>query len=187
VLLLLVAASLLTVDWGAEVSFVEWLSAMTTAGALIVTGVLLRLETADAHRRRQLEDQAEARLVSAWVRTYRDDPDVDVVVRSRAAEPIYDVRASIHGLDLTYADYANLNEADDRRMGFMADLLPPGTDEQVSFESLNTGSSLSIDLEFTDAAGRHWRRESAGRLCEISQRDYSPCWNPDNDGDLLWW
>lgn len=187
-LIALLLASAVRVDWGAKVSPIEWLSAVATAGALGVTVVLLKSELDDAARRRMADDQAEARLVSTWIRMKDEDGGGGaVVVRSRASEPVYDLRAAVQGLGLTFSEFTGLDEPADGRVGYMTAVMPPGSDLEAWFDVLWTGGPLSVDLEFTDAAGRHWRRETTGRLHQIESRDLRHCWNPENAGDPELW
>jgi hypothetical protein len=100
------------------------------------------------------------------------------VVRNRSSEPIYNVRAVAEGLEEFDLPHPTA------RKGYMARILPPGEDGLASFESYSENDP-DVSLEFTDSAGRNWRRAPDGALTiGPSERDLTPCWNDENFMEL---
>lgn len=156
---------MLVVDWG---DIPTWISALTTLGALVAAGWVVRIELrreeqaviARADERAARERSEQADNVAAWPDWNRDRPAI--LIRNGSQLPIYNVR-----LEFTSGARSP------RRIQPMPMLAPgdhhaayPG--DIVSDDGTGNFSDTShlwnVRLRFVDSAGRDWVRDEYGIL-----------------------
>jgi hypothetical protein len=82
--------TVLAIDWG---DVPTWVGAITTLGALIAAGVLIRVELRRDHREQgRLERNEQADKVAAWF----DDESGKILIRNGSSLPIYNVRVWVY-------------------------------------------------------------------------------------------
>lgn len=144
----------LTLNAGSEDKTSDWISAFGTAfGAALTGGALL---IAAFTFRRQVEDQhrAQAAGVSVRVMAPVNEPyKRDILVRNDSLLPISEVRLVAVGKSETPKNNAPR-------------VLAPRGD--IPWELATTYASSGAYVEFLDAAGTRWRRDSDGSLQEIA-------------------
>jgi hypothetical protein len=173
----------------------DWLAAVGTLAAFAVALGLFRKE--QKARREYEEDRRreQARLISAWpevpevpgVADLPRDTDVDdwlretgteayvhLVMKNGSAEPVYRVFAVMVASDSPYADDPEAGAGQPGTAETRRRILPPGEKEIGIFATFLQGFETGIEpgpvsIAFTDAAGRHWKRYSDGRLVELNR------------------
>jgi hypothetical protein len=174
----------------------EWLAAIGTVGALF-TGLFqirreqrLRVASEDADRAERRRSQAQ--LISAWsgretpVQPTDSERDFDVLTGSTtihllngSREPAYSVVVCIVWIQGTGPHTAEemirtRTERDEYGRGPWTTLgtLPPGrwrVSNSGTGWAAGLGGRPGAEVSFTDRAGVHWIRRSAGRLEELPQ------------------
>jgi len=161
--------SLFPVDiWGDVAS---WVSAIGTAGALLIALWLLFEDLKDKRSLRQADKERVARRVSGWCEVI--DNKATLWIQNLAEEPAYDV---VGYVGKSGTDLEALPEPDNMYMEPVFGIVPPG--QKLDFEIEDTQYYVSgifpdipeVAIEFTDANGLHWRRLSSGLLKSISSR-----------------
>lgn len=149
-----------------------WIGAVTTLGALVAAGAVVKVELGREARAKAEAESAQADLVAAWIARRAE---AWVVVRNSSTLPIYGVtiliKNTVRPLD---------PEQPDPKMRFSRffEVLPPG-EEPASGLVNDEGkpmrdpdpelkASLGVEVWFTDAAGRRWVRRSTGQLERVS-------------------
>lgn len=154
-------------EWG---TLGEWAGAFGTLLAFAVTLYLLFIELGDRRHERARQEQEQARLVSAWVGSVIVGADaqranVEVYLRNRSEEPVYDVLLELR---------PHFGEDADATL-LMIELVPPGETFVEWFDHAPHDPELlarpPVTLYFVDAAGRTWRRDPHGRLTAITEDD----------------
>ncbi len=129
----------------------------------------LREEREEQARRRREEQAERADRIrqASWISSYVHADGRRVTVFNGSSQPISDLRVST-GDELLWPDGVRL-------------LAPGGFSEFVLF-SAGAGHGLdpaSLSVEFTDVAGRAWRRTAGGKLHErLSPQGAPPQWGP---------
>jgi hypothetical protein len=160
------------VQWGDVAS---WVAGLATAGAFVVTYLLLRLTLREQREQRQERTLEQARHVSVWteVTDFGDKmiPDVvTVTLRNSGREPIYSTRVAV-GADwwsdpkTRYVEVKNVPE-----------VFPPDSREGYQVE-IHVGRTRGGDPElrppaeviFCDSEGRWYCRDRFGGLREITE------------------
>lgn len=163
------------IDWG---DFPTWVSAITTLGALIAAGIVVRVELKRDHQAQLLaaeQRSAQARatqadLVAAW---HEDDPQVGwtAIVQNNSNLPIYDV--TVKFIDRVQALRGAVRER----------VVPPGrllldwpkewpeeiqeyAYTHIEDRELEDGDprGFAVSVHFRDTAGRLWSRDQFGVL-----------------------
>lgn len=121
-----------------------------------------------ARRRREEQAERTERIQQAsWISSYVEADGSRVTVYNGSSQPVSDVHVLV-GDDVHRPDGTGL-------------LMPGGYSTFVLF-SEGTGHELDLAglaVEFTDVAGRAWRRTAAGKLHEqISPEGAPPLWGP---------
>ena len=158
-----------SVQWG---DVATWVGGIATSIALFLTYALLRITRREQRTAQAEKGEAQARLVSAWTNEIQQDPgssaySVTIAVQNSSDEPVYGFRAAVgsewSGTDISYVE-PDLDY-----------IVPPKSHQQkevvLQFTRARagaTGSSLPVELLFTDAAGKHWHRDRYGRLIQIA-------------------
>jgi hypothetical protein len=165
------------VHWG---DIATWVGGLATAGALILTYLLLRVTRREQISqqgelaRQQIEDRkAQAHRVSGWSDHIEQvsasaEHHVTVVVQNSSNEPVYSVRAAVgDSWDSGHIGFAELD---------LRYVLPPKScDRQTVPLDLGTTATGEyeptppVELIFRDAAGRYWHRHRSGTLTEITK------------------
>ena len=149
---------------------VPWSDALESFGTSLafVGGVFVFAY--DRAKTRRKEERSQAELVTSWFEIKRDpnrslleftDP-MRSVVRNNSKACIYNVETFVVG------------EAQD---GVVSVIPPEGETSCDGYsESLGDlwGKERGIAIAFTDAGGRHWRRDEHGKLHALRKRDCSP-------------
>lgn len=151
--------------WG---TLPDWVSAVGTLGAFAVALMLLARELAERTRRREQDERHQAQLVSAWV---IDPPprggsvrnvdilhpdDVWIGWRNGSQEPVHRVVVRI------YPGFTDTTPIEARW-----EVWPPdstGCDAVPMMINPELMVRPPVELSFTDSAGRHWVRSTAGQL-----------------------
>jgi hypothetical protein len=165
------------VEWG---SMSDAFAAVGTVGALVVAGwVLLR----DIATRRDAQVREQAELVTGWIEDhtrreiYDDDGNHDGWVKQANIGVINDSHGVVYDVDILLA------------CGVPYKVRPKGTEPGLTkpvlghFPALAPGKwsvalplshftleGAGVELYFTDARRRTWRRDANGRLHEIDSR-----------------
>lgn len=142
-----------------------WLAAFGTIFSFLVGFGVLRMQADDRRR-------AYAAKVAAWLTTEvstdasgRRTAVLYIIVWNGADVPLYNV----------WLDYWVSNKRADCFGGHRVDVVPPKTTNShtISFGEDELRREVVFDcvaLEFTDAAGRYWKRDDVGRLRPIRKR-----------------
>ena len=139
-------------------------AAVGTVGAFILGFVLLRREQHRDAETAEDERRSQAARVSAWVKMYRRTDgarELAFHVHNASDMPIYEVELPLPGPDGRAA------EADAEFIG----LVPPG--QTIRRPAPKDWSRTyvqpePVEIEFTDSAGREWRRNEQGTLIRVS-------------------
>jgi len=163
-----------TVQWG---DVATWVGGIATAVALLLTYALLRVTRREQRTAQVEKREAQARLVSAWTNQIQQDPgsskySVTITLQNSSHEPVYGLRVAV-GAEWSGPDIAYV-ELD------LDYLVPPkySQEKEIVLQFARTtagtastaGSSLPVELLFTDAAGKHWHRDRYGSLIQITER-----------------
>jgi hypothetical protein len=157
------------VQWG---DVATWVGGIGTAVTLFLTFGLLLITRREQRTLQSEKRQAQARLVSAWssdVAKISDGPthSVTVMLQNSSDEPVYGVRAAVgdrwQGENIKYSEVelAYIIAPKSCREKATSLELPPITD--------TAGSSLPVELLFSDAAARYWHRDRHGELTQITK------------------
>lgn len=153
-------------EWG---TVGEWAGAIGTLLAFAVALHLLFVELRDRRHERARLEQEQARLVSAWVGTVGiidgHRANVEVFLRNRSEEPVYDVLLELR---------PHFGEDADATLS-MIEVVPPGeTLVEWFYNSPHDAEFLGrppLTLYFVDTGGRTWRRDPRGQLAVIAEDD----------------
>lgn len=164
-----------TVQWG---NVAEWAGAIGTVGALVVTYRLLRHELGLFRREAEQQHAAQAGSVACWTEFLPYEG-------GSLAEPARLAHAMVlNGSDrpifmtlLSISDPVGLGEVNDWTVA-IGTVEPGGkrawtlTPEQANYQSLQT---VNAQVAFTDADGRHWRRDWYGELERLDASPFRNC------------
>ena len=169
------------IDWG---DFPTWVSAATTALALIAAGLVVWIEMRrDREMRRERERSEQAAVVAAWHDEMRADRGDAILLRNGSPLPIYDVQVGLVDLDEAvrgrrpHAQYLRRRRAgstspcrsplfrQDRRIPYPQDLAGQMYDSygNPTFQ-VGRVRRMGMIVTFWDAAGRGWWRDPTGQL-----------------------
>lgn len=154
------------VQWGDAPS---WFAAVGTIGAVLVALGLARRE---GRRHTQEVRRRQAELITAWVE--QDDPSypwVWVTLANASDQVVYRVVISA----LSIVDGSPVpRPSNPREWRRFISQLPPGQKKPVSVEwYVATGVARpGVEIAFQDAGGRHWIRDTSGKLVEIKKTDH---------------
>jgi hypothetical protein len=182
------------IDWLGDLEAGTWtglVSGVLTAVALGLTAVALRGEI----RQRRLDQRERERVQASSVAAWFDETEVDahlrrgiVYVRNVSASPVFDVSVF---LDVDDIDRQIVDRVDPLRLGAALNvrrvLGPDSTWNALEFDyehrySLQVGDRVPI-LEFTDSAGRRWRRDSSGELFFLRSKGQGVPVEPESRAD----
>lgn len=152
-----------------------WIGAVTTLGALVAAGAVVKVELGREARAKAEADSAQADLVAAWIARRAE---AWVVVRNNSTLPIYDVTILIYDVTILIKKaFRPLDpEQPDPTPSFSQfyQVLPPGEElarglandegKPMQNPAPELKASLVVEVRFTDAAGREWVRRSTGQL-----------------------
>jgi hypothetical protein len=157
------------VQWG---DVATWVGGVGTAITLFLTYGLLFITRREQRTLQSEKRQAQARLVSAWSSNVAKISDgtmhsVTVILQNSSDEPVYGVRAAVgdrwQGENIKYSEvelsFVIPPESCQEKATSLE--LPPITD--------TAGSSLPVELLFSDAAARYWHRDRHGELTQITK------------------
>ncbi len=131
-------------DWG---TVADWVGAVGTGGALLSSLYFIRRDKREAAEEAR---GAQARLVVAWTNETKGEASTYNVighVRNASSEPVFDVEIQV-------ADEGSSQNATWSTPGLPMVLPPQAVGEFKLYEV----STVRLDLRFTDANGRKWRR-----------------------------
>jgi len=111
------------VDWGAVLAFlksVDWqvVSSVATAGALLVSAGVFRIQLVDRRRLRADQARAQAEQVAGWLTFDREKRSWTAYVKNGSTQPVYDVAYIVRDLN---------NEDTDAAMPEFIPVIPPET------------------------------------------------------------
>lgn len=141
-------------------------AALGTVGAFVTGFVLLRREQAREADRTEDERRAQAARVSAWVEMYRRTDGVRELalhVHNASDMPIYEVELPLPA------------PAGEEPGSEFIGLVPPGQTIRRTAPQEWTRSYVQpepVEVEFTDSAGREWRRDEQGKLMKAGSIDH---------------
>jgi len=151
---------ILGVEWG---DVPGWFAAIGTVGALFVALVLLHNERRDRERAAEVADQKPADGIFAWVAPRTDAGGWQTFVHNRSDEPVYD--AVVYFTPLTDPPMPTVES--------VWGTIPPGETkpgDRYGDRPADIFGIPPVEIEFTDGRGRHWRRNSEGKLQQIDHR-----------------
>lgn len=149
-----------------------WINAVTTLGALVAAGVVVKVELGREARARAESESAQADLVAAWMARR---PQAWVVVRNSSTLPIYGVTILLKN---AFRPLDPEQPHQELRFSRFFEVLPPG--EEPASDLVNASGQpmrdpdpelkafLVVEVWFTDAAGRRWVRRSTGNLERVT-------------------
>lgn len=158
---------------GSSTHWAAILGTLLALGAVVATVLLLllqqrqlKLQQAELREAQADRVREQASHVSAWVSGWSRNPSdimntvVDLRVVNTSGEPVYEVVVIVKDDWVADATYWTTSRKT---------VLPPGQPEwtprlSVSLAPLDQDVSPPVEVRFTDAAGRHWRRTQEGRL-----------------------
>lgn len=143
-------STLHTIDWG---DVPTWVSAITTAGALIAAGFVVRIELRRDKRQTDAAERAEqADQVAVWHQAY---PRVGVVIHNGSVLPIYSVAVSF--------------DCNDTLVRVALDQPVPPGDYLIHYPAAMAvhAGEAALEITFEDTAGRSWLRAADGRLVRL--------------------
>jgi hypothetical protein len=162
------------VDWG---DVPTWVGAIVTSGSVAVAALAYRRSVID-------REGAQASGLAAWVgRRNKDGSERDVLLVSNGSDaPAYEVSVQVLGMgEAFWFDELPAHAAIQQefpsdhysqslynRLMQAAQRVLPAEDVIRLLRQIETGPRP--ELEFRDAAGRMWRRNSEGRLSRLRQR-----------------
>ncbi|MES2737212.1 MAG: hypothetical protein V4672_12890 [Verrucomicrobiota bacterium] len=149
-------------------SVADWVAAVGTAGSLFAALYMINKERKE---RRRIADELpfqQALLVNAWSESEKEGHVL--FAHNGTNQPVFDV--------MVYAspvDYVPHESGPSHKVEVLFGTLAPGRllDDKAQTEKLNSDrfGEPTVELEFTDSAGRHWRRGGYERnLVEIKSR-----------------
>jgi hypothetical protein len=148
----------------------DWLTAVGTCGAVIVSVGLAIKELVDKRKR---DERRQAELITAWFVPYPGEkPEhrevfVGLYVSNASSQLIYDfVAVCLLGRRTAVDGPGDLNLG----MGALIGNVPPGGyTGYVNTSGGALGRRHSLEFAFPDSAGRYWFRGTNGKLRRISQ------------------
>lgn len=153
------------VEWG---NAAEWVAAVGTVGALLLTYSLLRKELREFRNAQEDRTMAQATSVAGWAEPRREPHGMEedqrwvVLVHNASPAPVYDCVA-------TFIDHSSV----DPRRELVFGTVPPGRVADFSTGEFVDGCSAvawpEVELHFTDTRGVHWRRDGNGRLQRVEE------------------
>lgn len=160
-----------SVQWG---DVATWVGGIATSAALYLTYGLLRITRREQRAAQAEKREAQARLVSAWTNQIQQDSSsskysVNFTLQNFSDEPVYGLRVAVgsewSGTDIAYVELD------------LDYIVPPKYQQQkeivlqFSRTSAGTaGSSLPVELLFSDSGGKRWHRDRYGSLIQITER-----------------
>ncbi len=155
-------------DWG---SIPEWFAAVTTAGTLVVTLLLIRRQLLVWTGESSMKRKGQASLVSAWTLPppLGDKRVTRVRYRNASDQPIYGLR-----IWLTLSD-------GETRLVRSGSPVGPGFEEEFEVEAREASDDApwdTVQCDFVDSSGVHWHRSGLGRLVVVGE-DVNP-WKDDH-------
>lgn len=155
------------ISWG---TVPDWVAAIGTVGSLFTALYLLKQEIGERKRLLAFRETQAARAVSAWCQ-FEDDKYI-LFARNGGEEPIYDCMVYAHPLGAEA-----LAEGRTHGLEVLFGTIPPGAtlDDRTHSQALQSDrfGFPPVEVEFTDAQGRHWRRAASGDIKTIKSR--RPC------------
>lgn len=160
-------AALDSQQWG---NAAEWLAAVGTVGALMLTYLLLRKELRELRAFEEDRTASQAQSVAAWLDYqeaeggpgWRDK----ILVRNASSGPVFNCVAYVfHPIGADADDIAG-----NMPMEVVFDVVPPGgtLDHPINRDWIEEDRvvfpGLVLEVAFTDGGGRHWRRNGSGTL-----------------------
>lgn len=151
----------MTIDWG---DVPTWVGAITTLGALIAAGMVLRVEM--RRDRDAAEDRArseQAMFCAAWPGLTARGGHV-VFFRNGSQLPVYDVRITIRneeGRVLEVGDTERIQPPGERTYGWPNEVFDV---DELGDRIRDNREQWFPECSFTDAAGRVWFRDWKGTL-----------------------
>lgn len=147
-------------NWG---SVPDWLAAVGTVGALFVALALLCREMKDRRHAAEMADRKPADGVFAWVEPRTDAGGWQTFVLNRSDQPVYD--AVVYFTPLTDPPLPTVES--------VWGTVPPGDPrpgDRFGDHPTDLFGIPTVEIEFTDGRGRHWRRDADGQLRRLEHR-----------------
>lgn len=151
--------------WGDVAS---WISAIGTAGALLIAMLLLRIESKERLAQRESMKRNVARKISGWCEVNNDH--AVLWIQNLSDEPVYYV---VGYIGKQWTNLEDLPDDDNEYIETVYGTVPPGTKldyriEDVKYFKRGLFPDIpEVAIEFTDANGLHWRRLSNGKLIHL--------------------
>lgn len=156
----------------------DWVAALGTSGALLLTYYLLRKEIGEIRARDLERKAAQASLVSAWTLGYGKRTEGDgVIVRFQNASqlPIYSCTIVARADAGEYPP----SSASDAGGAYFSAMAPGEHGETFVIPAQDPPSDALLPppakIMFTDATGAHWRRRADGRLESLAENVGGAC------------
>lgn len=157
---------MLAINWG---SAPEWVAAVGTVGSLFAALWLVRKEGEDRKQREVERYSAPAHRVSAWC--LEEEAKLILAVKNMGEEPVYNCMIYVSGTG-DFSGYPGQRPDSPREI--LYGTIPPGEtlkdEKDASFAKAEHFGFPAIEVEFTDARGKHWRRDMEGAVTEIAYR-----------------
>ncbi len=156
-----------TINWA------EWLSAIGTIGAFGVSLFLLWMQQRDNQKISREKDSTQARQISVWIGESKSSSKYKKLwVQNLSEEPIYHLVARYGKMGV---DFNKLPATNNNYIDLVWGNLPPKAKESETISAEFVSGDYfpdipSVEIEFTDANSKHWRRNAMGNIENIRFR-----------------
>jgi hypothetical protein len=150
-----------------------WVQFATAAATLSAVLTALFLAAVDGRRRREEKEREQAEQISGWMEFLPVEEQVKdgeiyvrLVVQNSSNQLVYELIASVvtaFGESQVGGDLSFRN--------FVGRLVPGRTEHEIKHPGQGMHKKFAIELAFSDAAGRTWRRRGRGRLERVYKKD----------------
>lgn len=154
---------------------------IATAGALLVSSLLLAIQMRDRRKEKKKGERSSAEHVSGWLEVkYKKkitedgkeklEKQVKVLLKNTGNQPVYDVTmlAAEQVPGQGFTKLGNLG------LPTIIPTLPPEDANEWDISSqikhYDIGPYLYLETSFRDSANRHWKRDYSGKLTKINPR-----------------
>jgi hypothetical protein len=160
------------VEWLSAQSVTDWLTAVGTVGAVVLSLYLARQQGREARKQERLQ---QAEKVTGWLAPYTgpigDRQYEGLHIGNASHQLVYDLVAQAVSVQGAFRVTA-VGDSEERNLEFgtLVGNVPPGQ----FITRLHTGGGgmhvrLAVELAFQDAAGKYWLRHGSGILEEVDK------------------
>lgn len=151
----------------------DWLTALGTILALLFSAMVLLIQRNDRNEELKNQEYNQVRRVNAWCKNESNSLGRSVLfVQNLNDDPVYHLVVRVGKFDV---DFQQPSEEGNAYAEYVwGNLGPQMREDRVISSELVIGSQFpdipSVEIEFTDCNGCHWKRDSMGKLEKIESR-----------------